>query len=56
MFTEKIDPIMSNELVTIGENNLHPKVIVTVSWSCDDEEGKPHINKLKLYSTLNTHH
>ena len=34
MFTDNIDPIISNGVSNIGGKDLIPKVIVVVSWSC----------------------
>ena len=45
MFTEKIEPIISNELANIGGKYLIPKWIVTVSWSWTYDEGKLHTKK-----------
>ena len=33
MFTDKIEPIISNEMETIGGKDLIPKCIGIVSWS-----------------------
>ena len=45
MFTDKIDPIISNGVATIGEKYLIPKGIGTVclSWTYDD--GQLYTNK-----------
>ena len=53
MFTDKIDPIISNGVETIGENDIIPIGIVTVSWSWTDNEVKLHTKKLNniLYFT-----
>ena len=47
MFTDKIDLIISNGVVTIGGNYPIPKDIGTVSWSWTDYEGQLHTNKPK---------
>ena len=46
MFTDKIEPIISNGVSTIGGNYLIPKYNDTVSWSWTDDEGQLHTNKL----------
>ena len=46
MFTEKIEPIISNGVSTIGGKDIIKKLIGTVSWSWTDEEGKLHTKKL----------
>ena len=53
MFSEKIDPIISNWVATIGGKYLITKDIGTVSWYFTDDEVKLHTNKLKnvLYFT-----
>ena len=53
MFTDKIEPIISNGVETIGGNYLIPKNIGTVSWSWTDYEGKLHTKKFNdvLYFT-----
>ena len=38
MFTDKIEPIISNGVVTIGGKGLITKLIGTVSWSWTDDE------------------
>ena len=43
MFTDKIEPIISNWVATIGGVT---KEVGTVSWSCNDDEGKFHTDKL----------
>ena len=52
MFTDKIKPIISNGLATIGGKYIIPKGNVTVIWSWTDDEGQLHTNKLNnvLYS------
>ena len=44
MFTEKIEPIISNEVATICGKDLIPKGIGKFSWYCNDDEGKLHTN------------
>ena len=53
MFTDKIDPIISNGVATIGEKDIIQKGIDTVIWSWNDDEGQRHKQKLKnvLYFT-----
>ena len=46
IFNDKIEPIISNGVATIGGNNLITKGIGTVIWSCTYDEGKLHTNKL----------
>ena len=46
MFTDKIELIISNGVETIGEKDLIPKGIGTVSWSWNDDEGQVHTIKL----------
>ena len=46
MFSDKIDPIIYNGVVTIGLKDIIPKVIGTVSWSCNYDERQLHTNKL----------
>ena len=58
MFTDKIEPIISNVVATIGEKYLIPKCIFTVIWSWTGDEGQLHTNKLNTllyfpYSTAN---
>ena len=58
MFTDKIDLIISNGVVTIGGNYPIPKDIGTVSWSWPDYQGQLQTKKLNnvLYfpdSTVN---
>ena len=45
MFYDKIEPIIDNGVATIGLNDLIPKWISSVSWSCNDDEGQMHTNK-----------
>ena len=40
MFTHKIYPVFSNGVATIGETNLIPKGIDTVSWYYTDDKGQ----------------
>ena len=44
MFTEKIEPIISNGVTTICGKDLIPKGIGKFSWYCNDDEGKLHTN------------
>ena len=46
MFTDKIYPIISNVVATIGGKDHTPKVVVTVILSWTDDEGKLQTNKL----------
>ena len=45
MFTDKIEPIISNGVETIGGKGIIHKGIATVSWSCNNDEGKLCRNK-----------
>ena len=45
MFTDKIEPIISNGVATIGRKDLITKRIGTVIWSSTDDEGKLHTNR-----------
>ena len=42
MFTDKIQPIVSNGVETICGKDLITKGIGIVIWSCTDDEGKLH--------------
>ena len=44
MFTDKIEPIISNGVENIGGKYLITKGIVTVSWSWIDNDGKLQTN------------
>ena len=46
MFTDKIEPIISNGFATIGGKYLIPKWIGTVTWYWNDDEVQIHTNKL----------
>ena len=46
MFTDKIYPIISNRVATIGGTDIIPKGIGTFSWSCTDDEGQLHTKKI----------
>ena len=46
MFNDKIEPIISNVVATIGRNDPITKGIGTVIWSYTDDEGKLHTKKL----------
>ena len=46
MFVDKIDPIISNGMSTIGVNDLITKGIGTVRWSQTDDELQMYTNKL----------
>ena len=46
MFTDNIDPIITNVVATIGVKYIIPKGIGTVIWSYTDYEEQPHTNKL----------
>ena len=46
MFTDKIDPIISNGVATIDGKFIIPKDIGTVSWSWNFDEGQLHTKKL----------
>ena len=52
MFTENIEPIISNGAATIGGKYLIPKRIGTVSWSWTYDEVQFHTNKLNNVSYL----
>ena len=45
MLYDKIEPIIDNGVATIGLNDLIPKWISSVSWSCNDDEEQMHKNK-----------
>ena len=53
MFTDKIEPIISNGVATIGGNDLIQKGIDTAIWSWNYDEGQRHKQKLNhvLYFT-----
>ena len=55
MFTDKIYPIIYNEVANIGGKYINPKGIGTGSWSYTYDERQLNTNKLKMYSTLQTH-
>ena len=40
MLTHKINPVISNGVATIGETNIIPKGIDTVSWYQTDDWGQ----------------
>ena len=42
MFTDKIEPLISNWVTTIGGNDLILKGVVTFFCPCYDDEGKLH--------------
>ena len=42
MFTDRIDPIISNGVATIEGKYLIPKGIGTVIWSWTDDDGQLH--------------
>ena len=46
MFTDNIEPIISNGVVTIGEKYIIPKGIVTVSWYWIGDVGQLNTNIL----------
>ena len=46
MFTDNIDPIITNGVATIGVKYIIQKGIGTVIWSYTDDEEQPHTNKL----------
>ena len=46
MFTNKINPIISNVVVTICRKYLISKLIDTVIWSWTDDEGQLYTKKL----------
>ena len=46
MFTDNIDPIVSNGVETIGGKDLIKNGIGIVSWSCTVDEVQLHLNKL----------
>ena len=45
MFTDKLQPIISYGVATMGGKYIIPKGIGTVSWSWNDDEGKLYTNK-----------
>ena len=45
IFTDKIEPILSNTVATIGKKDTVPKGIGTVSWYWNDDEGQLHKKK-----------
>ena len=53
MFTDKIEPIISNGVATIGGKYIIPRMIGKVSWYWNDDEVQLHTNKLNnvLYFT-----
>ena len=53
MFTDRINPITSNGVATIGREYIIPKGIGTVIWYWNDDEGQLTTNKLNnvLYFT-----
>ena len=46
MFSDKIEPIVSNGAATIGAKYIIPKGIGKTSWSWIDDKGQLHTNKL----------
>ena len=46
MFTDNIEPIISNGVSTIGKKYLILKYIGTVIWYWSDDKGQLHTNKL----------
>ena len=42
MFTDNIEPIISNEFATIDRKYIIPKGIGKVIWSWNDDEGQLH--------------
>ena len=46
MFTDKINPIISNGVENICGSDIITKGIVTIRWSWTDDEGKFHKKKL----------
>ena len=46
MFTDKIDPIISSGVATIGGKDVISKDIGIFSWSCTNDERKLHTQKL----------
>ena len=46
MLTDKIEPIISNGVATIGGKYLITKGIGTIIWSWTDDERQLHTNKL----------
>ena len=50
MFTDKIYPMMSNGVSTIGGKDIHPKGAVKVIWSCTD--GFKKLTQINIKFTL----
>ena len=46
MFTDKIEPIISNGMVNIGGKDIITKEIITVRCSCTEDVGQLHTHKL----------
>ena len=46
MFIETIETTIYNGVSTVGINDIIPKCIGTVIWSCTDDEGQLHTNIL----------
>ena len=46
MLTEKIEPVISNGVTTIGGKDIIPKGIGKVRWYWTDDEGQLYTNKL----------
>ena len=58
MFSDKIEPIISNGVANIGGKDIIPKWIGTVICYCTDDKGQLHTNKFNnvlyfLYSIVN---
>ena len=53
IFTDKIEPIISNGVTNIGVKDIIPKGIGIFIWSWTDDEGQLHTNRFNnvLYST-----
>ena len=54
MFTDKIEPIISNGVATIGGKDIIPKRIGKIRQSWDDKNGKLHIKTLCVCILLAT--
>ena len=47
MFVGKLHEVNISGVATIGGTDFKPTVIVTVKWSCKDDEGKSHTHRLE---------
>ena len=55
MFTDNIDPIMTNVVEKISGKYLQPKRIGTIIWDWTSGEGQLQTNKFKIYYNFQTH-